>query len=288
MVRFTFLVPEPYTCRAVVALRLWLFPACYLHCFPPSASECLAYADVPTVTWDPDFFNQGNMTADLTDVKVAVFLLNGTTNAPLGERIDLSDPIRGSRGFYTWKVDNSMLAGQPALNVSLLLLYGATVGGGLVRNATGPTVLVQPVAPYRQPQTKLPVGPALYIGLPVILGVLLLVLFGTCLWNRRHRQIGLGNIMSRSRHGYGIGESRAQRLAKSVRRSVMRRGGKGQGIQLTARDVQPHEVYRDVPEQADRRAREGFVREDSFQNQAVGGGRNAFREEVSRQNRERF
>jgi Ykl077w/Psg1 (Pma1 Stabilization in Golgi) len=246
----------------------------------------------PLVTWDPDFFNQGNLSSQFVDVKVSAYLLNSTTNEQTGDRIDLSDPIKGNLGFFTWKVDSGRLGGQSTVNVSLLLLYGQTVGGGPVKNITGPTLLVQPQPIYHGPPPKVPAGPALYIGLPTILGFIILCLFGTCLWNRHRRKIGLGNIMSRGRHGYGIGESRAQRIAKSVRRS-MRRGKDQGGIQLVERDGPPAEEYRDAPEPRGN----GVPRRDSdalggpgdrFQDQAVGGGRNLFRNEMQRQERERY
>lgn len=196
------------------------------------------------------------------------------------------------------------------MNLSLLLLYSATVGGGGipgVPDLPGPTVLVTHPPAYSQPPTQLPRGPALYIGLPTVLGVVVLCVVGACVWNRKARRIDLGNVMSRSRHGYGIGESRAQRLAKSVRRS-MRRGGDGgiggsgrkdRGIQLVEREMLPPEqVYRDdVPQSprrgdGDRRDAFGVSAErgtagDRFQNQVVGGGRNAFRDEMRRQESER-
>jgi hypothetical protein len=97
--------------------------------------------------------------------------------------------------------------------------------------------------PYLPPKTEAPRGPALYIGLPCVLGFLLLVVLGTCIWNRRTRGIGLGNIMGR-RRGYGAGKSRAERVLAGATR---RRREKKEAIRLMEREVRrPEDRYRDV------------------------------------------
>lgn len=73
-----------------------------------------------------------------------------------------------------------------------------------------------------------------YIGLPAVLGLVVLMLIGTCVWNRKKRFIGLGNIMGRGRHGYGVGKSRAQRVLGGASR---RRREKKEGIRLMEREV---------------------------------------------------
>lgn len=40
--------------------------------------------------------------------------------------------------------------------------------------------------------------------MPCVLGLVVLVVGGTCWWNRRERRIGVGNVMGRRRGGYGV------------------------------------------------------------------------------------
>lgn len=75
------------------------------------------------------------------------------------------------------------------------------------------------------PPTKAPNKLGLMIGLPVSLGFSALVVLGLCIGMRKHRQIGLGNIMSRNR-GYDSRKSRRQRVGRT----------KG-GIRLEDREV---------------------------------------------------
>ncbi len=56
--------------------------------------------------------------------------------------------------------------------------------------------------------------------------------------NRKHRRIGLGNVMGR-RNGYGTGKSRSQRLGLSKK--------KAGAIQLRDQELTAEGVYRDAP-----------------------------------------
>lgn len=99
----------------------------------------------------------------------------------------------------------------------------------------GPTVLVTSSPTPVQEPSKPPSGPALYIALPTALGFVVLMIFGTCIWNRKTRKIGLGNIMGRG--GYGVGKSRRQR--------VFGNGARKDRILLT--EQEGGQVYRDEP-----------------------------------------
>lgn len=109
------------------------------------------------------------------------------------------------------------------------------------------------------------------IGLPVALAFVALVILGLFYGMRKHRTIGLGNIMSRKR-GYGSTKSRRQRLGL----------GKKGGIHLDEVDVPPEQQYRDNDMQPPRR--DLHTRQESL-GSLVGSddGRGAFRNEVRRQ-----
>ena len=52
----------------------------------------------------------------------------------------------------------------------------------------------------------------LYIGLPLGLAFVALVVVGLFVGMRKNRTIGIGNVMGRRGKGYGVGKSRRQRL----------------------------------------------------------------------------
>jgi hypothetical protein len=192
------------------------------------------------VTWDPTFFNGANTTVQLTGS-----FLNASSGAITSQAFQ-SPRSPAGWGFYAWAVPDDILSshGVSALNISLALA-SLSVGSVAMAPFQGPIVAIVYPPVYRQEPAKMPTGPALYIGLPAVMGFVVLVVLGTCLWNWRVRRIGLGNIMSRSRHGYGIGKSRASRM----RRRGGRRADKEGAIRLTDREAVPaaHE-YRDVPD----------------------------------------
>ena len=81
----------------------------------------------------------------------------------------------------------------------------------------GPTVLVEKKehAPYKG-MTK-PENQELYIALPIISIAVIFVVLGIFMYNRNLRRIGLGNVMSRERHGYGLRKSRKKLFGKGTR-----------------------------------------------------------------------
>lgn len=246
------------------------------------------------VTWDPTYFPGNNAT-----IKVIGFVYNSTSGIVTSDEVFSSSNMAAGWGFYQWSLDSSVLTtrGTGALNVTIKI---ATLNPAGWLN--GPTVLITNPPIYHAPPTTPPTGMALYIGLPTIVGFAALVLIGTCIWNRKERHIGLGNIMNRGRAGYGVGKSRAQRLlGKRSRRN------EDQGIRLMDRDINaaPGEVYRDQvapPRREIDPIDVGIARRDSDALGSLAGTptedrqmelnratkSNAFRDELSRQHRDRF
>lgn len=111
--------------------------------------------------------------------------------------------------------------------------------GKSVQWVPGPTVLVTSSPTPVQEPSKPPSGEALYIAIPTVLGFVALMVFGTCIWNRKARRIELGNIMGRGRGGYGVGKSRRQRM--------FGKGARKDRILLT--EQEGGQVYRDEPQQ---------------------------------------
>lgn len=266
----------------------------------------------PTVTWDPSAVNA-------TKVTVTGTYLNATTGET-GDEVFTSDAIKAKYSYYAWTPNKGYLkhgTGQ-AVNISLTLNALSASDEDKVTHAyTGPTVLVTKAPTYQQPAPTLPSGAALYIALPTVLGLCLVMIFGVCLWNRKTRKIGLGNVMSRSRHGYGKAKSRAKRMTMSM---GMVGGARKKRVEANIRmmeNLPEDQIYRDEPAgqfdgrreyQYDRDAQEvdmagsgggrGHARRDSDGLGSLAGtptsehfprqqGGNAFREEVERQQRQR-
>ncbi|KAK3945446.1 hypothetical protein QBC46DRAFT_445354 [Diplogelasinospora grovesii] len=203
------------------------------------------------ITWNPSYFDAAN-----TTVKVMGFYNDNQT-----EQAFSSSSMAAGWGFYQWPVTNDLLSTKHAnaVNITIRIAALPTFSGNSstpVASAKwipGPTAVVMYSPTPAPPKAEMPTGPALYIGLPTIVGFVLVVAVGTCVWNRKARRIDIGNIMSRGRRGYGVGKSRTQRmLGKSI---SSRRRNKEQAIRLMDRNVHDTEegeeggLYRDELQQ---------------------------------------
>ncbi len=183
-----------------------------------------------------------------------------------------SPAVDNIRGLLTVDMDKAWLQGYTRYNLTFYL----TADG---KTYDGPEVSLVHPPPHRAPNQSTggkidKMG--LTIGLPVSLGFVLFVVVGLWLGMRKQRKIGLGNIMSRSRHGYGTGKSKRQRTGM----------GKKEDIRLQERELlsarEPE--YRD-----DATPRPTFVKghaRDVSLGSLVSeddGPRNHFRSEVERQ-----
>ncbi|KAI1074863.1 hypothetical protein F5B20DRAFT_585873 [Whalleya microplaca] len=237
--------------------------------------------------WDTSYFSKPN-----TTILVVGNYLNETTGEITDQAFE-SPKTAASWGFWSYKIDSTLMKFQSAKNISLMLV-SLHANGTDSEKMKGPTITVTNYPAYHPDTGKVPQGAALYIALPTVLGFIALCLVGTCLWHRKTRKIDIGNIMSRSRHGYGVGKSARSRMGLGKKNKANER------IQLMEREVEADggEVYRDEPDRPrpDRPRRDsdalgslaGTPTEDrrmDFQHQ---GDRNAFRDELRRQNEGRL
>ncbi|KAI5462128.1 hypothetical protein BGZ63DRAFT_354292 [Mariannaea sp. PMI_226] len=245
----------------------------------PAADSTLLVDSTYYITWDPDYFPNSDLKGRNGSYEVSIRLdyFNTTSHELIKE--EHFPASNASWGFYPFYVDKKYLHGYKEHNFTLSL-YKQTSDSTTKTNVTAIWVqLAKATLPAPTP-TPAPKGHTLTIALPAVFGSILLLLIGGCLWNRQTRRISIGNIMSRSRHGYT-----GRKTRKLFR-------GKDNGIQLDARAVPttPGE-YRDVPEFPRRDSNElGSLAnspvDPSFPQHNT-GGRNAFRDEMARQERER-
>ncbi|KAI1459934.1 hypothetical protein F4805DRAFT_36721 [Annulohypoxylon moriforme] len=189
-------------------------------------------------TWDPTYF-----TAPNTTILVQGNYLNETTGEVTDQAFE-SPKWLASWGFWSYTIETSLLKHQSAKNITLqLATTNATVGASTI--IKGPRILVTNYPVYQPDTGKSIDKTALIIALPTVFGLIAVCVIGTCIWNRKSRHIGLGNIMSRGRHGYGIGKSSRSRMGFGKDKAKA-----NERIQLMEREVEANggEVYRDVPE----------------------------------------
>ena len=253
-----------------------------------------------SVTWNPDFFNDTLKTSTNTTAKWRISIvanrISSTNDSDTIKAFETTDTLPAAWGVYPWKVTSSVLESKQPTNLTLSIVASREGQAETVEHK-GPTVYVTYAPTFKTQGPRLPKGAELYIALPSVAAFILIMLFGTCWWNKKVRHVGIGNIMSRSRHGYGVGKARAKRLAGNVRKSLRRKEERGimleQWDDISREDLSHGgERYKDVP--APRRDSDvlgslaGTPVNDRFPSSPAprdGEGRNVFREEMQRQDR---
>lgn len=244
------------------------------------------------VTWDPDFYNKSAAVSSNMTYEITVRLDYYNTTSKEWTKLETFDDDRvpTSWGFFPFKVTNHHHKERKLTNLTITLLSSAKGLHDKTNSVALPVAVMSPAGATSKP-TPMPKGRTLTIALPVTFGALAILLFGVCLWNRKTRRIELGNIMSRSRHGYS-----GRRVRDRIFRSKRDNNG---AIQLdTSRDfdasMPPSHHYHDDAPQRPRRDSDGLdslanspINANFEQQGTMGGSRNAFRDEMSRQDHER-
>lgn len=186
-------------------------------------------------------------------------------------------------------MDKAWLQGTDRNNLTLTILSLAPNVNVKLAVTAGPVISLtnRPATHYpAPPTTKAPNRLGLLVGIPVGLGFFVFVLCGLFFGMRKHRRIGLGNVMGR-RRGYGVGKSRRQRLGKNgairlgkdeaaagAREDARFKDEPAEGVELQQRSPN-HAKEASLGSLADSPSREGFGQVDTHGN--------AFRDEISRQ-----
>ena len=238
--------------------------------------------------WDAKAFT-GNAT-----VRISAHYLDAETGEK-GDEVFKSPKLQAKNGFWTCNIEKHFMDNRVGNNITLTMSRLASGGNETeVETIEGPRVLIAKPPRASQPSGSGANKPAIYIGLPTIFGFIILCLVGTCLWNRRARRITIGNVMSRARHG-GSGFPLGKRSRASKQRKADER------IALMERELAAEggDVYRDnvppSPPSIPRRDSDalgslaGTPTEDRRMDfDGVAQGQNRFRDELKRQNNERF
>ncbi|KAG5663737.1 hypothetical protein KAF25_006322 [Fusarium avenaceum] len=243
----------------------------------PYANSTLDVKKTYYVTWDPDFFNKTKSTDNSTlMITPRLDIFNGSSGEWEKYKDFTDAAVPAAWGYWPFDVKSDYV--KHSHNISLTLYSNSNNSLEKTKSSTLYLHLNSEDFPEKAHE-KLPAGQTLVIALPVVFGSLFLLIVGGYLWNRKTRHIGLGNISSRSRHGY---------TGRAKRRIF---GARDNGIQLDT-SVPPPGEYRDAPQRA--RADSdalgslaGSPVDPNFPHQGNAGGRNAFRDEMRRQEEER-
>ncbi|PWY87251.1 hypothetical protein BO94DRAFT_72969 [Aspergillus sclerotioniger CBS 115572] len=156
------------------------------------------------ITWDADFY----------PLNATITIELRYPHSTKGDSAFTSDKTDNSYGYTHIHMHQAWLQGKQRNPLTLYIIELDAVSDKRASARQGPTVFLHPkpvehrIPPPRTPFNKL----ALYIGLPVSLSVVILVVAGLYFGMRESRRIDLGNIMG---PGYGIRKSKVQRLGRS-------------------------------------------------------------------------
>ncbi|KAK3381082.1 hypothetical protein B0H63DRAFT_196166 [Podospora didyma] len=262
----------------------------------PKRGAILAPGLTYYVTWNPSFFgeNQSEMvTLNVEYVEVA------DSSSYKGKGFKLSQ-VPASRGFYAWTIDSTFLpSDRSVIGVNLTLLRPDTTtvdNPDDFQEVPGVTVLVSNNGEETLKKSPAWMGAGsgpnvVAIVVPVVIALVVLLFAGFCFWSwRRHGTVPLvgavgGKLARRRSSGYGVRKSRSERMGEPA---TPTRGGAGAiDVKLTDRDSWSPTS----PSQAHAYGGGGDARGPYSSNAssapAAGQGRNIFREELQRQERQR-
>ncbi|KAB2573126.1 uncharacterized protein LTHEOB_6138 [Lasiodiplodia theobromae] len=243
------------------------FPICDFSiakpfCLPTNNSEVYV-GERYYVTWNPHYFKPNST------VNILLNWFNDTNR-----NVWASGPMQSKFGVTAIDMKQEWLQGYTAYNLTFFAQHLDAAAGTTAIVYDGPTVELQAkpsrhLEPQEAPKSAREMG--LKVGVPVCLGFAVLVVVGLAFGMRKHRRIGLGNVMGRKR-GYGSRKARWQRL--------------GRGKASKKDDLlQEHELLRSGEYQDDPLAQRKLSSDSSLDTavERPSDDRNAFREEMERQ-----
>ncbi|GFF95985.1 hypothetical protein IFM61606_05495 [Aspergillus udagawae] len=177
----------------------------------PIAPFCLP-KDGADVTVDATYYVTWN--ADFYPLNATITIELRYANSSLGDSAFTSEKTDNSYGYISLPMQKEWLQGKPYNALTLYIIELDPTSGSRASARQGPTVILhpKPIEHYK-PSPQIPFNrTALYIGLPVSLGVVIAVVAGLAFGMRKSRRTGLRDVVSARGRGYGIGKSKNQRL----------------------------------------------------------------------------
>lgn len=157
------------------------------------------------VTWNADYYP---LNATIT------IELRYPSSWSQGDSAYTSERTDNSYGYIPLYMRKEWLQGKLRNSLTLYIIELESTSDRRASVRQGPTINLHPKPPeHYKPSPPLAFNKlALFIGLPVSLSVVVVIVAGLFFGMRNSRKIGLGNIMGNRGKGYGVGESKDQRL----------------------------------------------------------------------------
>ncbi|RHZ50072.1 DUF4448 domain-containing protein [Aspergillus thermomutatus] len=172
-------------------------------CLPKDRADVIVDATY-YVTWNADFY----------PLNASITIELRYSNSSQGDSAFTSEKTDNSYGYIPLHMQKEWLQGKSYNALTLYIIELDPTSGSRASAREGPTVILhsRPIEHYK-PSPQIPFNrTALYIGLPVSLGVVIAVVAGLAFGMRKSRRLGLRDVVSTRGRGYGIGKSKNQRL----------------------------------------------------------------------------
>lgn len=175
-------------------------------CMPTDGADVTVDASY-YVTWNADFY----------PLNATITIELRYSNSSEGDSAFTSERTDNSYGYIPLRMRSEWLQGKSRNSLTLYIIELDSTSDRRASARQGPTVTLhpRPVEHYQAPP-PLPFNKlALIIGLPVSLGVVILIVSGLFFGMRRTRKIGVEHARKSRGKGYGIGKSKNQRMGFS-------------------------------------------------------------------------
>lgn len=186
------------------------FPVCtdFTSTFPPF---CLPH-DGTDVIVDATYYVTWN--ADFYPLNATITIELRYSNSSEGDSAFTSERTDNSYGYIPLHMRKEWLQDKPRNTLTLYIIELDSISDRRASARQGPTVMLlpKPVEHYKPPP-PLPFNKlALIIGLPVSVGVVILIVCALSIGMWRSRKNGIEHIRAPRNKGYGIGKSKNQRM----------------------------------------------------------------------------
>lgn len=175
-------------------------------CLPQDGADVIVDATY-YVTWNADFY----------PLNASITIEMRYSNSTVGDSAFTSEKTDNSYGYLPLHMRKEWLQEKAHNDLTFYLIELNPASGTRASIRKGPRITLhpKPVEHYKPSPPMTFNKRALFIGLPVSLSVIIVVVAGLFFGMRESRRIGLGSVMGSRGKGYGIGKSKSQRLRKS-------------------------------------------------------------------------
>ncbi|KAF5858165.1 hypothetical protein ETB97_004718 [Aspergillus alliaceus] len=175
-------------------------------CLPQNGAEVVVDATY-YVTWNADFY----------PLNASITIEMRYSNSTAGDSAFTSGRTDNSYGYLPLYMRREWLQRKAQNDLTLYLIELDPASGMRASVRKGPMITLHPrPAEHYRPSPPMAFNKmALFIGLPVSLGVVFIVVAGLFFGMRDSRRIGLESVTGSRGTGYGIGKSKNQRLRRN-------------------------------------------------------------------------